>query len=398
MGLALRSFLLVLCIFLGGCAPVQPPFSHATSSPAEGQLFFADGSPATLSAVVARAASCDYILIGETHTIACDHIVQAKLIAGLAEAGLPFSVGMEMFSVDRQKTLDAVNSRTISLAEFPERADWSDAWGFSYSLYEPVIEALYVHQLPLFALNIPYELVEKIRDSGIDSLTPEERAYLPTVPIPPLAEQEEDLAKLHDEHVEMMAEDAENPKATKVAKKSLAQYRKHFFLIQSLWDTKMAEEAVRIRKNTGLPVVILAGGGHVEHGWGIAHRLAQLDAGAKTVLIMPWRNRNPIEYDVADIRFYCPLVKESRLGFTLRMEDGGTTITAVEKDSAADKAGFVVGDTIIKAGGMDVESLMTLHRAGVKAAKAKQDILFTIRRAGVERELSMPVPERPHKK
>ena len=416
MGLAHRILFSVVVI-MGGCALAQPPLSRAAPAlvvskatntklvvtpqaspqPVEGEFFNANGTKASLSDLIATAKSYDYILVGETHNVACDHIVQAKIIAALAESGMRFTVGMEMFAQEKQPQLDAVNNGTVTLADFPAKVDWKDTWGFSYSLYEPIIEEIYAYKIPLYALNFPFEIAKKIGDEGMDSLTPEERKYLPKKNIPSMKAQEEDLTRIHDKHVELMTEGKDDPKAAEVAKKSLAHYRKRFFLIQSMWDTGMAEQAMAIRKKTNLPIVILTGTGHVEHGWGISYRLSKLDPDAKVLLIVPWRNREPIVAEKGHIQFYCPLTKQSRLGFTLRMDGDGATILDVKDKSAAHTAGFLVNDKIVKVSGMDVDSMMTLHRAGVKAAKEGKDMVFTIIRDGKECTISMPVPEHPHR-
>lgn len=414
MGLTLR-ILFSVAIILGGCALAQPPVSRATPAPsaseaekqsagvrtpasthAEGDLFTADGSKASLSDLVALAQTSDYILIGETHTVTCDHIVQAKLITALAESGMQFTVGLEMFSQDKQQYLDAVNEGNIPLGEFSEKVGWKEAWGFSYALYEPVINAIYKYKIPLYALNFPFDIAKKIGDEGLESLTPEERQYLPANPIPSKKEQEEELQRVHDEHVELMTKGKKDKKAAELAKKTMAQYRKRFFLIQSLWDTGMAEQAVAIRESTKKPMVILSGTGHVEHGWGIEYRLAKLDPSAKVLSVVPWRDTSDIEEDKGDVQFFCPLVKQSRLGFTLRMEGGGAVVTAVKEGSPAHEAGFLVEDKITHVGGMEVDCMMTLHKAGVEAAKEGKEMVFTIIRDGVEQTLSMPVPEHPH--
>lgn len=392
MGLTLRVVFSTLLI-IGGCVLAQPPLSNATTLPTEGEFFFANGSKASLADVLVQAKSSDYILIGETHNVACDHIVQANFIAALAKAGIRFTVGLEMFSTDQQLELASANDGRIPLADFPEKVAWADTWGFPFPLYQPIIEEIYANNIKMYALNIPFDLVRKISAEGIESLTPEERGYLPSNPIPPLEAQKKELKEIHEKHVELMSTDKDNPRSAEVAKKSLAEYRKRFFLIQSLWDTGMAEQAIKIRKETKLPMVILAGTGHVENGWGIAYRLSALDPDAKILLLVPWRDTEPMEEERGDFQFYCPLLKQSRLGFTLRMEKGGAVITFINEDSSAHNAGFAIGDKIVKVGGMVVESMMVLHRAGVKAAKEGKDMVFIIIREGEEQEISMPVPK-----
>lgn len=88
-----------------------------------------------------------------------------------------------------------------------------------------------------------------------------------------------------------------------------------FITVQSLWDTVMAENAVRVRQLEGSPVVVLAGSGHVENGWGIALRLQSLDPEAKVLLVMPWRADPAVELPpeaLGDVFFSCPLPPGAR--------------------------------------------------------------------------------------
>jgi hypothetical protein len=88
-----------------------------------------------------------------------------------------------------------------------------------------------------------------------------------------------------------------------------------FLTVQSLWDTVMAENAVRAKAREGAPVVVLAGSGHVDFAWGIARRLERLDPGSGVLLVAPWRahptDTQPPE-GMADVYFHCPLPPDAR--------------------------------------------------------------------------------------
>jgi uncharacterized iron-regulated protein len=78
----------------------------------------------------------------------------------------------------------------------------------------------------------------------------------------------------------------------------------HFALVQSMWDSKMAFEAVRAARTLGRPVVIIAGAGHVE-SLGIPYRLQALGPELPVLAIQPWRGGKKPGND-ADAYFYCP--------------------------------------------------------------------------------------------
>jgi len=161
-----------------------------------------------------------------------------------------------------------------------------------------------------------------------------------------------------------------------------------FFLVQSLWDTGMAEKAVELRQRSGHPVVILAGGGHVEHGWGIPRRLKVLDPEAKVMTIMPWRG-DEFYPTAADSFFYCPASYESRMGMTIEMRQGRAVISAVKRDRKGYEKGLRPGDIIAKAQGIPLTGLTALHMAGAKAHKEDKPLVFTIDRRGNRFDLDM---------
>ncbi|MCF8086217.1 MAG: ChaN family lipoprotein, partial [Desulfohalobiaceae bacterium] len=95
----------------------------------EGNLLSPSGEPLSRRDFLKRARGAEYILIGETHDIACDHRVQARLIRWLAENGTRAGVGLEMVPASRQEILDRFNSGGLELDQLAEALDWEETWG-----------------------------------------------------------------------------------------------------------------------------------------------------------------------------------------------------------------------------------------------------------------------------
>ncbi|MFV0347424.1 MAG: ChaN family lipoprotein [Halodesulfovibrio sp.] len=456
--------ILAFLIILGGCAhQAQPPVPKSAAllpGLEEGTLLVANGTATPLltntAAFVERARNADFILIGEGHTVPCDHLMQAKLMQALSDSGQRFTVGLEMFPIDHQPLLDKVNAGIVPLDQFANATDWKKAWGYDFDLYRPVFETVYARKLPLRALNVPQTIVKKVSRGGISSLAPEERALLPAKIIPASDAQRAALQEMFDAHRAMvngtmtkvagmmkgqkpaamagkapsvpapdsavppadsqpsdaqstvaqssgpqssgMQQSATQPSGDQSAqapspapKDKMTGRMDRFFLIQSLWDTAMAEQAIKAKDETGNPVVVLIGSGHVEFGWGMAHRIRKLRPESRVLLVTPWRGTEPLDPLEADMQYYCRLTHQSRMGFSLLQVDGGAQVLDVLPGSRAAKAGFMKGDIITAANGTVVDSMWVLHTAGLDAAKAGKDLVFTVLRGTVQTELVMPV-------
>lgn len=362
-------------------------------APQPGDLFWPDGAPASLDDFQTLARSADYVLLAESHTSACDHLIQARLLQAMADAGLNPVLGLEMVAVDRQDRLDRFNAGDIDLDELPEALDWADRWGHAYELYRPVLETAREIHAPLFALNLPPDLVRAVSRHGaasldeLDDMAHAQKELLPAEVIPPSEAQRSMLKLEFQRHVELFENKGMDDEA-------IAKRLKQFYFIQSLWDTTMAQEAVRARKESARPVAIILGTGHAEYGWGLAHRLKTLDPLGRALIVVPWRgdDRDP---EAGDLFFYCPLTQRSRLGMTLEWSEDRARVTEVQPGSPACAAGLLADDLILSAQGMEVESLFTLHKAARKAAQDDAPLLLEIERGEEILELSLELPESP---
>ncbi|QGY39615.1 PDZ domain-containing protein [Pseudodesulfovibrio cashew] len=359
--------LLALALALGACARhVEHPPLEVTFLPQRGDFLSNGGDQLSLEEITAMAKGKDYILIGEGHTNGCDHNIQQRVLAALAASDAPPAVGLEMVSVDMQPVLNDFCKGQVEVDGLEEELQWSTRWGYPFSLFRGLFELAQRHSLPVAGLNVPTQVTRKIAREGMDALTDEERAFLPSEIVPPSNDQ---VAFLDEVFAQHEARNAADP-----------VQRERFHLVQSIWDSKMAEEAVRLRKQYEWPVLVIAGGGHVENGWGIARRIRRFDPGARILIIMPWRGG---EFDgkSGDALFYCPESYESRMGALLTATGyGGLLVERVQRESRADKAGLRPGDVLLEAGGVQLDHLFDLHMAGFKVHEKNAELVFTVRR------------------
>jgi uncharacterized iron-regulated protein len=325
----------------------------------------------------------DYILLGESHTNPCDHRVQTGILQLMAENGLDAAVGLEMVPASKQPILDSFNSKRINLNQMHTKLEWKRIWGHEFELYRSLFQTAQQAGYGLYGLNIPPGLLDALRQKGRSGLSQSERETLPEQIIPVPEEQKADLRKHFNIHKQIMDT---SQKDTNLER---------FFLVQSIWDTQMALEARKVFLRTGKRVVILTGSGHVEHGWGIEHRLKMLDPGANVRSLLPWREEEPPVDSAADIFFFCPAQHKSRLGFILEFNTWGAEIVQIQEGSRADRAGIKSGDVLLQAGGKDFKQIMDLHHAAIRARQDNKPLSLVVERNGQKHLLYLDLNRTP---
>ncbi len=369
--IVLRRMAVVVCMALvmsmGACVKkVVHPSLEVTFLPQKGDFVSKYGDRLALEEIIVMARGKDYILVGEGHKNVCDHNVQQQILNALSASDKAPALGLEMVAVDMQPVLDDFAKGQVSVDELEEELQWSTKWGYPYSLFRGLFEIAQRNSLPVAGLNVPTAVTRKISRQGIESLTEEERAFLPAEIVPPSRDQVQILDLVFGQHSGM---DAVN-----------ATQRERFHLVQSIWDSKMAEEAVRIHHLYDWPVLVVAGAGHVENGWGIARRIRQFDPGAGILILMPWRG-GEFDAESGDAFFYCPDSYESRMGALLTATGyGGLLVEEVKRGSRAEKAGLRPGDVLLESADIKLDYLFSLHMAGARVHKDGADMVFTVRR------------------
>jgi uncharacterized iron-regulated protein len=203
-------------------------------------------------------ASGRLIYVGETHDNIHAHHVQLAVIKGLHER-FPgnIAIGMEMFREPVQEILDQWTAGELTEIEFLKRSRWHANWNLDFGYYREILEYARDNHIDLVALNPPRELQRTVSKSGLENLPEEIRKTLP----------ETDLTDTY--HRSLI-------EAVYGAHLKESGSFDSFYRVQVLWEETMAENVVRYLRSPsgeGKKIVVLAGTGHVQYGFGIPKRV-----------------------------------------------------------------------------------------------------------------------------
>jgi uncharacterized iron-regulated protein len=297
----------------------------------------------TMSAVIAGAAGKKIVYVGEYHDRFAHHNVQLQVIKSLHQKDPKLAIGMEMFQRPFQKTLDDYLGGAIDEREFLKRSEYFKRWGFDYNLYKPILDFARAEKIPVVALNLTREIVEKVSKRGMDALSDEEKKALPQQMDFSDDDYRDRLKQVFGQH-----------------KSSDERSFDFFYQAQILWDETMAESIDQyLTQHPDLRMVVLAGGGHIAFESGIPLRAfrrnsfpyvtvlndADIEPGAANYIVFPRQLNGVIA---------------PRLMVSLKELGGRLSIVDFQEGSVAKQAGLRTGDTIIAVDGSAISTVEDL--------------------------------------
>ena len=206
----------------------------------------------------------DVIYLAENHNSLEDHQGQLEIIQHLHQQNPDMAIAMEMFQRPFQSVLDRYLSGEINETELRQQTEYDTRWGYDWEYYAPIIRFAKVHQIPLLAINTPTEIIRKVAAEGLASLNGDDFRY-----IPPLAE-----INIGDREYRARMERIFNQHAH--GEKGNSNGFDNFFAAQVLWDETMAEAIASFHHtNPQSQIIVLAGEGHINYGYGIPDRVAR---------------------------------------------------------------------------------------------------------------------------
>jgi len=281
------------------------------------------------------------IYVGEKHTSYEDHKVQLRIIMSLHEKGRKFAIGMEMFQTPFQSHINSYLSGAISEKEFLKKTEYFRRWQFDYNLYREIIGYAKANNIPIIALNLWSEIIRKVANDGIDSLTDLERDLLPKSMDMSDADYRERLREVFGQHRNMDNKKFDN-----------------FYQSQILWDETMAHSVDDfLRKNPDHQMVVLAGTGHIMYGSGIPKRAFRLN-GEEYVTVIP--SGESIEEDLADYLYsteHLPLPAAPKLGVILMERNRTVHVEKILPGSTAKSLGMKKGDVLVSLDEWEIEEI-----------------------------------------
>lgn len=239
--------------------------------------------PPRIESALSDGRPVDFLLLGELHDHPLHHAVRAHWLEALASRGR-FAIALEQLDADRQPALDAALRQyragqgtgasasasaqvgEAAMAEAARRiaeAAGFDFRGWQWSFYEPFVSLALRRDLPLVAANLPNVQARQIARGGAHPLAGERPAGWGE------AEDAAMAAEIRDGHCGMLPERLLAPMAA----------------AQRARDAQIARALVQARQATGLPVVLIAGNGHVRTDLGVPRHLRALVPQARVLAV-----------------------------------------------------------------------------------------------------------------
>ncbi len=220
-----------------------------------------DGKDLTYGQLIDELNKVDLVFVGEQHDSVVHHQMQLQIIKSLFALDERLGVGMEMFQRPYQNVIDRYFAGEISEAEFLKQTQYDRRWGYDWQLYRAIVVFAKNNAIPLAALNAPAELTKRVKEVGYDNLTDDEKKQLGPVDFNVKEHREfwlELLSMMHGTH------------------KATPEQKERSYQVMAIWDDYMGRSAADFRKDRQLQrLVVLAGSGHIEGGFGIPDRAAK---------------------------------------------------------------------------------------------------------------------------
>ena len=326
-----------------------------------GKIYAADnGKSISFDEMIRAMAKSRFIYVGETHNSLPMHQIQAKIIQGLYDQDRGLAVGMAMYPITQQEALKKWSLGILSEEEFIREGQWYVNWNFHFGFYRDIFRVIKKNAIPLYALNVPREIITKVRMKGWEALSEQEKEMVP----------EPDLThKDHRTLIRTIFEGADLPHQMKG--KGLEMAFEGLYRAQTAWDETMAYHArAALHKEEG-KIVVLAGSGHLLYNLGINLRVFHKNQMPyKTVVcvtIPEGKNSTEVSRSLADYVWVLP--EEERpaypsVGLQFKTFEGLDNLVIERNpiDGVAKGKDFKKGDVVLSVDGekhTDINELRT---------------------------------------
>jgi uncharacterized iron-regulated protein len=323
------------------------------------------GEQITPDDLAKRLSATHLLLIGEEHTNTQFHGVQLRVLQALVRAGRHVMIGLEMYPYTEQRFLDQWHDGLLTEEGFLRLSRWYDNWGYNWQYYRDIFVLARDHQVPMYAVNTPRDVVAAVRKKGLANLTPEESAHIP-----------KDIDVDNADHMTFFRAAFEDEQGPVHGAGMPEEMWKNMLSAQCTWDATMGYNAVQALKQANDPkaiMVVLVGSGHVAYGLGIERQARKWFDGSITTLIpvsVTMAKVGPIKSVRASYANFTWGVLEEvdsvfpTLGTSTAVGQGETArkVIIVQKDSPAEKAGIKVGDVMVSVDGVPLADRETFSR------------------------------------
>ena len=352
-------------------------------------LHLPTGITVSVEQMIDTVSGSRVIYVGETHDNLEAHRVQLEIIRRLQEQ-LPgqISVGMEMFRRSAQDDLNRWQKGNLIDKQF--RKLFRKNWGRGYGMYQPIFEYLRKNSIPLIGLKSSRALEQKFREGGpdqdglpeIDSGDEYHRAYSMS------------LFGGNDTHTGVVSKP---------------------YQMLLLWEESMAETVANFLKdetNINRKLIVLAGGFHVQYGYGIPKRAFRRVPHAYSIILpsvteipkelknreMKMKSKVSIPLVASDfswkVSYIVPPPNRIKLGVFLEELENGLKVLEVENGSNAERMNLQKDDVLLALDGNTVSDVEGLA-AQLQKHSFGDTVRLTIERGNSEQDVSGILKETP---
>jgi uncharacterized iron-regulated protein len=371
--------------------PIGDPARSEVSLQPEVDVIVAtrDGSTIAPRDLVDRVAGVRLLLIGESHTGIDYHRIQERVIRALQASGRRVLIGLEMYPVTEQASLDRWNDGSWSEEEFVAGSEWYRHWSYNWEYYRRIFLTARAGQSSMFALNAPRASVTAVRARGYEQLSEAERVGLPAT-----------IDTDSEEHMRLFRAYFGDDAGATHGGMSDEQWQA-MFAAQCTWDGAMAWNAVerlRADEDPDSIMVVLVGSGHVAYGLGIARQAAAyFDGRVATLIPVPVvEDGEPVDSvraSYADFIWGIPGEEHPlypSLGVSVAERDTGLRVLFADPESPGGRAGIVPGDEILTIDGWAPGDKPSFHRI-LADMRWGDTVRLGLRRGVEEMELVIPL-------
>jgi uncharacterized iron-regulated protein len=229
---------------------------HYQDHPLAGTIWTSDFKPVTAEKLETSVLEANFVLLGEVHTNADHHRLQAQMIEALVRAGRRPAVVWEMIPASVQAELDRhLQSGSKDARKLGTFLRWKERGWPDWAIYQPIAEAALSANLPFLGGALDSETSRAIGKSDPSQANLILELKLDQPVKPGIVEA---LAKEIDAgHCNLL------PKAT----------LKPMIMVQRARDAQMAKIMMAATPKQG--AVLIAGSGHVRKDWAVPSFIRQ---------------------------------------------------------------------------------------------------------------------------
>ena len=222
-----------------------------------------DGRRVAADDVDAALRAADVVYVAEQHGVPAFHRAQRAVLHRLQRLGRVPTVAVEWLSPSDQTSLDDWLQSDRPASELHDALSWPKRWGHAFEAYAPLFVAVRAAKIRLLGINAEPGLARAVARHGKDGVPDTIASKLP--PLDSGNPQHEAYFRA------LMAAAAASHPGHRLSDAALARY----YEAQLVWDETMAHAVSTLiaNKSDDQTIVVFAGAGHIDYGYGIPRRV-----------------------------------------------------------------------------------------------------------------------------